>query len=142
MKTPKGCVAVENSKNRLRLRWSCEGKRYCLSLGLTYNLINLKLAQKTANQIELDIASGNFDSSLDKYGHKQTTPAKAAKQVSKDQLLPLWDKWVLTLGLAPRTLNAHYRAIRRTLRRQSHYLLMLPGMKPLIAFPLASLTTI
>jgi len=117
MKTPKGCVAVENSKNRLRLRWSCEGKRYCLSLGLTYNLINLKLAQKTANQIELDIASGNFDSSLDKYGHKQTTPAKPAKQVSKDHLLLIWDKWVLTLGLSLRTLNAHYRAIRRHIEK-------------------------
>lgn len=113
MKKPKGSVSVENSNNRLRLRWSCEGERYCFALGLPYSAVNLKLAQKTANQIELDIASGNFDPTLDKYRNKQTTAAKTPKKINNEHLLPVWDKWVSTLGLSSRTLNGHYRAIRR-----------------------------
>lgn len=112
MKTAKGSVALENSNNRLRLRWSCEGQRYCLALGLPYTPVNLKLAQKTASQIELDIASGNFDASLDKYKNKQPSKKKPLTPVSKDYLLPLWDKWVSSLGLSARTHNGHYRAIR------------------------------
>ena len=117
MKTPKGSVAVENSNNRLRLRWSCEGQRYCLALGLPYSPVNLKPAQKTANQIELDVASGNFDPTLDKYGNKQTTAVRTPKKVNNEHLLPVWDKWVSTLGLSSRTLNGHYRAIRRHIER-------------------------
>lgn len=117
MKTPKGSVAVENSNNRLRLRWSYEGQRYCLALGLPYSLVNLKLAKKTANQIELDVASGNFDQTLDKYKNQQTTAVKTNRKVNNDHLLPVWDKWVSTLGLSPRTLNGHYRAIRQYIEK-------------------------
>lgn len=106
MKTSKGCVAVENCNNRLRLRWSCEGQRYCLALGLPYSPLNLKLAQKTANQIELDIASGNFDSSLDKYGHKQTTPAKTAKQVASLLSDASWYKAIHSLS--PSVFNNYF----------------------------------
>ena len=60
MKTPKGSVAIKND-NRLRLRWSCESKRYCLSLEFSYTDVNLKVAEQKARQIELDILSGNFD---------------------------------------------------------------------------------
>jgi integrase len=117
MKTPKGTVAIENSNNRLRLRWSCEGQRYCLALGLPNTPINLKLAKKTASQIELDIASGNFDVSLDKYRHKQTSKRKVTASPNKDYLLSVWDKWVSTLRLSSRTLNGHYKAIRRHIER-------------------------
>lgn len=117
MKNPKGTVAVENSSNRLRLRWSCEGQRYCLALGLPYSSVNLKLAQKTANQIELDIASGNFDPTLDKYRNQQTTAVRTSKKVNSEHLLTVWDKWVSTLGLSSRTLNGHYRTIRRYIEK-------------------------
>ncbi len=61
MKTLKGTVAIEKNDNRIRLRWSCESKRYCLSLGFSYTAVNLKVAEQKARQIELDILSGNFD---------------------------------------------------------------------------------
>lgn len=112
MKTSKGTVALENRDNRIRLRWSASGKRYSLALGLPYTSINVKAAQRISAQIELDIASGNFDQTLEKYRINQTTSKKASNTFSKEYLLPVWDKWVSTLSLSTRTLNGHYKAIR------------------------------
>jgi len=107
MKTPKGSVAIENHDGRVRLRWSWDGKRFALALGLLFTSVNLKVAQKTANQIELDIISGNFDASLNKY--RLNSKKKGLSEKEQKYLLPLWDKWVNTLGLSERTLNGHYR---------------------------------
>lgn len=68
MKHQKGTVGIENYSGRIRLRWSYSGKRYCLALGLPFSKVSLKAAQQKATQIELDVASGNFDDSLIKYG--------------------------------------------------------------------------
>ena len=64
---PKGSVNVDNFKERLRLAWSWEGKRFWLYIGLPDTIVNRKVASIKARQIELDIASGNFDPSLVKY---------------------------------------------------------------------------
>jgi len=64
---PKGSVNVENFKERLRLAWSWEGKRFWLYIGLPDTIVNRKVASIKASQIELDMASGNFDPSLVKY---------------------------------------------------------------------------
>jgi len=66
-RTPKGKVKVESFKGRLRLCWSWQGRRFFLYVGLPDTQINRKAAAGTANQIELDIASNNFDPSLIKY---------------------------------------------------------------------------
>ncbi|MBD2100104.1 site-specific integrase [Leptolyngbya sp. FACHB-261] len=63
----KGTVKVEPFQGRLRLRWSCGGKRYSLSLGLIDAQETRKAAEGKARQIELDILSGNFDPTLVKY---------------------------------------------------------------------------
>jgi hypothetical protein len=54
IKTLKGIVAIEESNNRLRLRWACEFKRYCLALGVPYTNVNVKVAEQKARQIELE----------------------------------------------------------------------------------------
>jgi integrase len=73
-----GMVRIEIVNNRLRLRWSHGGSRYCLSLGLTNTTTHYVVAQQKATQIELDIISGNFDASLNKYrgkdSRKRTSP--------------------------------------------------------------------
>ncbi|MCY7275742.1 MAG: DUF3596 domain-containing protein [Phormidesmis sp. CAN_BIN44] len=51
----------------MRLRWSHEGKRYCLSLGLKDNPKNRAQAQIRADIIERDIEHGMFDPMLFKY---------------------------------------------------------------------------
>lgn len=63
----KGSVQILVSNDRLQLRFRHAGKRYYLSLGLPDTRTNRKAADLKARQIELDIISGNFDSSLAKY---------------------------------------------------------------------------
>ncbi|WP_028954393.1 site-specific integrase [Synechocystis sp. PCC 7509] len=120
MKTAKGNVAIKNNCDRLRLRWSFRGERYCLALGLPYNKINLKAAQKIVSEIELDMLGGYFDPSLDKY-RTNSVPTKTAKLAlgeAKDlYLLPLWNEWVMSLKLSERTRNGHYKAILRHIEK-------------------------
>lgn len=71
-------VAIENLRGRLRLRFRAEkfGKQIVISLGLPDNKTNRKAAEMVARKIELDILSGNFDSSLERYqpGRSATKP--------------------------------------------------------------------
>ena len=61
-------VSIEALGDRgLRLRWRNNGKRHCLALGLQDSLTNRTVAEAKARQIELDIVSGHFDDSLDRY---------------------------------------------------------------------------
>jgi integrase len=62
-----GSVKVKIYKDRLRLVWSWQGKRFWLYIGLPDTSANRKAASIKASQIELDMASGNFDPSLVKY---------------------------------------------------------------------------
>ncbi|MGB7709289.1 MAG: tyrosine-type recombinase/integrase [Microcoleus sp.] len=64
---PKGTVNIEVFKDRLRLAWSWQGKRFWLYIGLPDSAINRKAAEIKARTIELDMTSGNFDPSLAKY---------------------------------------------------------------------------
>jgi len=64
---PKGAVNIEVFNDRLRLAWSWQGKRFWLYIGLPDSIANRKAASMKASQIELDMASGNFDPSLAKY---------------------------------------------------------------------------
>jgi integrase len=71
MKNPKGSVTVSCVRGNLRLRlprtlWDDKRQIY-LSLGLADNLPNRKAAEIKAKQIELDILSGHFDPTLQKY---------------------------------------------------------------------------
>jgi len=81
-KASKGTVVVEKFKNRLRLRWRVTGERYCLSLGLPDTKESRKLAEVKARQIELDIISGNFDSTLTKYKPQSLVQSKPAAIVN------------------------------------------------------------
>lgn len=63
----KGKVAIENVGGWLRLRWRVEGKQYAFRLGLSDSTANRVVAESKANQIYLDVISGNFDPTLVKY---------------------------------------------------------------------------
>jgi integrase len=62
-----GTVKVEVFKERLRLRWSFGGHRYCISLGYPNSKVNRTVAEGLARRIEGDLPTGNFDRSLKKY---------------------------------------------------------------------------
>jgi integrase len=91
IKNQKGTVSVENFKNRIRLRWRFQCKRYSLSLG-QYDKINLKAAKKIVLQIELAMVNSQFDHTLLKYGGKLI-------KLNEEPVLPTtifacFEKWV------------------------------------------------
>lgn len=65
--TTAGKIKVGTDKGWLRLRWTHEGKRYALTLGLPDTEANRTHAEKKAYDIWLDIFSNNFDPTLKKY---------------------------------------------------------------------------
>jgi integrase len=68
----KSRVTVESLRDNLRLRWSYQGERYCLSMGLYDSPVNRTVAEGKANIIEADLATGNFDATLKKYRSSET----------------------------------------------------------------------
>ena len=60
-------VKIHASRGRLRLIWSSRGKRYFFALKLDDTPLNRTYAQQKALAIHMDLVSGNFDKSLDKY---------------------------------------------------------------------------
>ena len=60
-------VKIHAAKGRLRLVWTHANKRYFFSLKLDDSPINRAYAQQRALEIHMDLVSGNFDESLDKY---------------------------------------------------------------------------
>jgi integrase len=80
-KVTKGTVKVEVDKGWLRLRFSHQGKRYALALGLPDSKTNKILAEQKALQIQKDIEAGHFDDSLARY-----KPEKQIGQTREDKL--------------------------------------------------------
>jgi integrase len=86
VKFSKGTVKVENDKGWLRLRFSCNGKRHTFALGLPDTVLNRKVAQAKAQQIELDIVSGNFDTTLIKYKPEKFSESSKAELLTIPKL--------------------------------------------------------
>lgn len=97
-KVSKGSVQIITSHDRLQLRFRFAGKRYYLSLGFPDSTTNRKLAEKKAREIELDILSGNFDQTLQKYKTQSalsvTSPEITPKVTPTPTLAQLWEKFV------------------------------------------------
>ncbi|MDX2273153.1 MAG: DUF3596 domain-containing protein [Cyanobacteriota bacterium] len=112
MKSPKGVVAVEAFQSRLRLRWRHDGKRYTLSIGLPDSKVNRQVATQKAMQIELDMASGNFDSTLSKYKPQVHTQLHTHKMTAQS-LFSNYIEYKANTVL-PKTLD-NYRVVPRYL---------------------------
>jgi integrase len=72
--------SVGRQKDRLQLVWSYAGKRYFFNLGLLDNRINRLVAQSKASVIEADLATSNFDPTLNKY----------RDEVDRHDRIPVW----------------------------------------------------
>ncbi|MEM8604029.1 MAG: DUF3596 domain-containing protein [Cyanobacteria bacterium P01_H01_bin.121] len=96
-KAPKGSVRVKKTNGRLQLVFSFGGKRHYFSTGFADNHMNRKVAEMKARQIELDIASGNFDQSLKKYkpdsALSTVTPITPIGSV-QPELSEIWAKFI------------------------------------------------
>ena len=81
-------VRLEGFGGRLRLRWSANGRRHCLSLGMEDTKSNRLVAQKIILQIEADLESGQF---VDAAQYKVKS---ASLEKLKLTVLGLFDKWL------------------------------------------------
>ena len=86
-KKAKGTVKIESDKGWLRLRFTHASKRRAFALGLPDTIINRKFAEQKARQIELDILSSNFDSTLQKYKPQKTKEEIEADLVTAEELI-------------------------------------------------------
>ncbi|MBE9155977.1 DUF3596 domain-containing protein [Nodosilinea sp. LEGE 06152] len=96
-KSSKGTVQVKTSNGRLQLVFTYQGKRRYLSLGFEDTRETRELAQMRANQIRLDIISGNFDETLAKY--KPASALSVNEPEDEDplpvpSLMELWMQYV------------------------------------------------
>ena len=114
-KSRKGEVRVSAHKSgALRLTWSYQGQRYELRPGLHDTPENREFARGTAYRIELDMKSGYFDPTLNKYRSQVNLPEK--KSITA---IALFDKYLefrhsdLALGTRKK-----YQALRSQLFSQ------------------------
>lgn len=95
----KGSVKIKVSNDRIQLVFTHAGKRRYFSLGLHDSMLNRRVAAMTASQIELDILSGNFDDSLNKYrreplpSEETITPISTPPEESKLTPMELWERY-------------------------------------------------
>ena len=104
-KASKGTVQVKNSNGRLQLVFTFEGKRRYLSLGFQDAPETRELAQMRANQIRLDLISGNFDETLAKYKPESTAKGEGTEKNLQTPALPtlnaLWEQFLEGPGPIP-----------------------------------------
>lgn len=117
-KASKGSVGIESFQGRLRLRLPrqiYEGQQKYLTLGLADTVENRQTAEAKACQIELDIISGNFDSTLRKY--KPATHLTLIQSIEQPQvavnIAELWAKYVeyRKPKVSETTLKLNYKTI-------------------------------
>lgn len=113
-KSSKGSVSITENKGRIRLRWRHQQKRYSLNLSI-WNQLNLLQAKKTALQIEQDIITDNFDSSLIKY----TSKTSAAVQATPKSFVELFEEWTISYKQMDCEIHTNYNACRNMLRKWS-----------------------
>lgn len=111
-KSSKGSVSITEYKGRIRLRWRHLQKRYSLNLSI-WNHLNLLQAKKTALQIEQDIITGNFDSTLVKYSGKEKS---AIKSIPKS-FVELFEEWTISYKQMDCEIHTNYNSCRNMIRK-------------------------
>jgi integrase len=81
-------IWIETKGTALRLRWRHDGKRYCIGLGVHDNPTGRAFANQRKSQIEMDILSGHFDSTLLKY-----RPRKLGIKHTEVTVVELFEKY-------------------------------------------------
>ncbi|MGD1929254.1 MAG: tyrosine-type recombinase/integrase [Leptolyngbyaceae cyanobacterium] len=116
-------VKVENDKGTLRLRFSYGGKRHTLAVGLPDSKINRLVAHQKATQIELDIASGNFDTTLKKY-----KPPKASKK--KTEQVTVWGLFQKFMAIQTKSKDLQVGSLCRYTATLRHLETFFPSQTP------------
>ena len=111
-KSPKGSVGITNADGRIRLRWKYQYKRYSMSL-LAYSKTNLLQARKLALQIEQDMITDVFDTTLVKYSGKNTqSPSSPSKS-----FVTLFEQWVSSYKQMDCEIHTNYNSTRNMIKK-------------------------
>lgn len=121
MRKSKGTVGVESVRGRLRLRLPravYTGKQIYLSLGTADTKLNRKAAEAKAQLIELDILSGNFDASLDKYKpHQFTFTQKTEIEPDIEKLFNCYVEFKKNCSISQATIANDYARVKRIIKK-------------------------
>ena len=110
----KKTISVLGDRGMLRLRWTHEGKRYSLNLGLEDTRANRGYAKGIGRQIVEDMTCGQFDPTLNRYRpHKIGNTGLSCSE--------LFDKFIQykhqVYGVSERSIETRYEPIRVALEK-------------------------
>ncbi len=114
----RGGVSVSARNGVLRLRWSYAGERKHLSLYLPDTPTARQIAEERARQIEADIATGDYDPTLEKYSNRPT--AVISQQADRPSTLTLFEWFTEERaldGVSGQSISTRYRALAANLAR-------------------------
>lgn len=118
---PEMNIKPEKNRDSIRIRFRFDGRDYFLAPfpKSSWNDANhRKLAESIAYKIEIDIISGNFDATLEKYRHSASKKCANITPIpSQIKWLALWDDWENFLDLPESTKADHYRCVRRMIEK-------------------------
>ncbi len=113
-KSSKGEISITNYKDRIRLRWRYENKRYSLSLS-AWKQLNILQAKKIAIEIEQDILTGSFDHTLKKYAGKKTIDNKNLQ--GRQTFTLLFEHWTKSYKQMDCEIHTNYNSTRNMIRK-------------------------
>ena len=120
-KASKGAVSILSSNGRLQLRFSYDGKRHYLSLGLPENKATFKVAEAKAKLIESDIAYNRFDETLAKYKPQSalSTVTPILTPILELSLNILWQRYTefKRPSISPNTLVKEFATVERCIEK-------------------------
>ena len=113
-------VSINADRGKLKLRWTIQGKRKSFSPRLDDNKDGRRAAEAIARQIELDVVSGNYDVTLNKY--RPESRYKLPEPDRTPTIASLWEQYTTyrSKQVQETTLRKQYAPITSTLGRMPH----------------------
>lgn len=109
-------ISIGVNKGCLRLRWQYQGEPFSIYLGMKDSPTARAAARAKASQIEADIYSGNFDSTLLKY--KPRILGKTGIEVTAPELFERFIQHkIQNEGVSPCSIETRYKPLLRYLQR-------------------------
>ena len=112
----KGTITVTSRNGILRLRWTHQGTRKELSLGLTDTPLHRHMAEGRAAQLKADIVSGEYDETLDRY---RLIPSESAP-ITAPSTVTLFEQYTADkrrAGVGGLAITTKYKALQSNIAR-------------------------
>jgi integrase len=121
-------VTVQNNNGSIRLYWRIDADRFSWNPGFAYEPESIRLCQGIAATMTLDLRSGNFDSSLERYkrlANPQHGMGGAIREemnrdrITPDTLLyPYFERYQNAVNPSPKEVHHKYKPILTLLKKE------------------------